>query len=292
MVLLGLHGVADLGTMPADHRFPEDARAHPLGSVSQHIDKDIAHRYAEVSGDWAAHHFDIEVGAGSRFRLRVHPRPVHDGDLHAPTARPAGRRRPGRVARVAVRFASPTPLDSELTVNAYGINENSFAFEAAGNGIDHHHPRKIGTAAMSKPEIGVYLPQMGFTYDQILHRTLRCETAGHRLAVALRPPLRARSARLSLAGGLDPGDRAAQPHRAHPGRTHGAVQPIPSPRGAGEDGHDARPDLGGPASTRHRQRFDRRRAQPGRTGLGNVRRALRTARARRWRFCIRRSPTR
>ena len=31
---------------------------------------------------------------------------------------------------------------------------------------------------MSKPEIGVYLPQMGFTYDQILHRTLLCEQLG------------------------------------------------------------------------------------------------------------------
>ncbi|MGV0792697.1 TIGR03560 family F420-dependent LLM class oxidoreductase [Mycolicibacterium sp. XJ1819] len=31
---------------------------------------------------------------------------------------------------------------------------------------------------MSKPEIGVYLPQMGFTYEQILHRTLRCEQLG------------------------------------------------------------------------------------------------------------------
>jgi alkanesulfonate monooxygenase SsuD/methylene tetrahydromethanopterin reductase-like flavin-dependent oxidoreductase (luciferase family) len=31
---------------------------------------------------------------------------------------------------------------------------------------------------MSKPEIGVYLPQMGFTYDQILHRTLFCEHLG------------------------------------------------------------------------------------------------------------------
>jgi hypothetical protein len=41
---------------------------------------------------------------------------------------------PGRVRRVAVRFASPTPLDSELTVNAFGIEENSFAFEAIANG--------------------------------------------------------------------------------------------------------------------------------------------------------------
>lgn len=31
---------------------------------------------------------------------------------------------------------------------------------------------------MSKPEIGVYLPQMGFTYEQLLHRTLRCEQLG------------------------------------------------------------------------------------------------------------------
>mgnify|MGYP000884080078 CR=1 FL=1 len=31
---------------------------------------------------------------------------------------------------------------------------------------------------MSKPEIGVYLPQMGFTFEQMLHRTLRCERLG------------------------------------------------------------------------------------------------------------------
>ena len=31
---------------------------------------------------------------------------------------------------------------------------------------------------MIKPEIGVYLPQMGFTYDQILHRAQRCDQLG------------------------------------------------------------------------------------------------------------------
>ena len=41
---------------------------------------------------------------------------------------------PGRVARVAVRFSSSTQLDSELTVNAFGIENNSFAFEAVANG--------------------------------------------------------------------------------------------------------------------------------------------------------------
>lgn len=31
---------------------------------------------------------------------------------------------------------------------------------------------------MTKPEIGIYLPQMGFTYQDILHRALRCEEVG------------------------------------------------------------------------------------------------------------------
>ncbi|MGE2718715.1 TIGR03560 family F420-dependent LLM class oxidoreductase [Mycolicibacterium celeriflavum] len=31
---------------------------------------------------------------------------------------------------------------------------------------------------MTKPEIGVYLPQMGFTYEQMLDRTRRCEALG------------------------------------------------------------------------------------------------------------------
>jgi len=41
---------------------------------------------------------------------------------------------PGQVSRVAVRFSSPTPLGCDLTVNAFGIDERSFAFEAAANG--------------------------------------------------------------------------------------------------------------------------------------------------------------
>ena len=210
-------GVADLGSMPADHRFPEDARAHPLGSVSQHIDKDVAHRYAEVSGDWAAHHFDIEVARAAGFDfVFTHGLCTMAICTHRLLGL-LGVDDPGRVARVAVRFASPTPLDSELTVNAYGIRPEFVRIRGGRQRHDNHHPRKIGIAAMTKPEIGVYLPQMGFTYDQTPapHAALRAPR--HRLAVALRPPLRARSARLSLAGSLDPGHRAAQPHRAHPG---------------------------------------------------------------------------
>jgi acyl dehydratase len=134
MVLLGLHGVADLGAMPADHRFPDDARSRPLGSASQHIDKDVAHRYAEVSGDWAAHHFDIEVARAAGFDfVYTHGLCTMAICTHRLLGL-LGVDDPGRVARVAVRFASPTPLDEVLTVNAFGVNQNSFAFEAAANG--------------------------------------------------------------------------------------------------------------------------------------------------------------
>jgi acyl dehydratase len=135
MMLLGLSGVADLGTMPADHRFPDDARARPLGSVSQHIDKRVAHRYAEVSGDWSAHHFDVDVARAAGFDFVF----THGlCTLAICTHRLLdllGVDDPGRVARVAVRFASPTPLDEELTVNAYDIEQNSFAFEVTSRGV-------------------------------------------------------------------------------------------------------------------------------------------------------------
>jgi acyl dehydratase len=135
MVLLGLNGVGDLGSTPSDHRFPDHARANAIGSTSQHLHDRLAHRYAEVSGDWAAHHFDIEVARAAGFDFVF----THGlCTLAICTHRLLdllGVDDPSRVARVAVRFASPTPLNSELTVNAYGIDQNSFAFEAASRGV-------------------------------------------------------------------------------------------------------------------------------------------------------------
>ncbi|WP_099042188.1 MaoC/PaaZ C-terminal domain-containing protein [Mycobacterium neglectum] len=134
MVLLGLQGVADLGSTPADHGFPDDARAHPLGSVTHHIDSDVAHRYAEVSGDWSAHHFDLEVARAAGFDfVFTHGLCTMAICTHRLLG-VLGVDDPGRVRRVAVRFASPTPLECDLTVNAFGISEHSFAFEAVTNG--------------------------------------------------------------------------------------------------------------------------------------------------------------
>ncbi len=59
----GCDELADVGPEPPDHTFPEAARGHLVGSVTQHVDADIATRYAEVSNDWSAHHFDRESSA-------------------------------------------------------------------------------------------------------------------------------------------------------------------------------------------------------------------------------------
>jgi acyl dehydratase len=134
MVLLGLEGLPDLGTMPAEHRFPDAARANPLGSTTHHIDGQTAHRYAEVSGDWSAHHFDIEVARAAGFGfIFAHGLATMAICTHRMLGL-LGVDDPGRVSRVAVRFASPTPLGCDLTVNAFGIDQRSFAFEATTEG--------------------------------------------------------------------------------------------------------------------------------------------------------------
>jgi acyl dehydratase len=135
-MLLGLHSVADVGTMPADHRIPDGARAHPLGSSVQHIDTQVARRYAEVSGDWSAHHFDIDAARRTGFDfLFAHGLCTMAICTHHVLAL-AGVDNPGRVRRAAVRFASPTPLGADLTVSAFGIDKQSVGFEASCNGTN------------------------------------------------------------------------------------------------------------------------------------------------------------
>jgi acyl dehydratase len=135
MVLLGLDGLPDMGTMPAEHRFPDAARSKPLGSTDFHIDKETPQRYAEVSGDWSDHHFDIDAARSAGFDfVFAHGLATMAICTHRLLGL-LGVDDPSRVSRVAVRFASPTPLECDLTVNAHEIDEHSFAFEAAANGV-------------------------------------------------------------------------------------------------------------------------------------------------------------
>ena len=126
----GNDSLADVGPEPPDHTFPDEAREHPVASVVGHVDADQATRYAEVSNDWSAHHFDLEAARKSGFDyLFAHGLctmamctqaavgAVADGD-------------PSRVRRVAVRFASPTRLDEDITVDVFAVDATTYTFEA------------------------------------------------------------------------------------------------------------------------------------------------------------------
>jgi acyl dehydratase len=135
-MLLGLHRMADLGSMPPDHRFPDSARNNPIGAATRHVDGQMALRYAEVSGDWSAHHFDVDAARASGFDfLFTHGLCTMAMCTHQVLAI-IGVDDPGAVGRVAVRFASPTRLGGDLTVAAYGIAPGSFAFEATCDGAN------------------------------------------------------------------------------------------------------------------------------------------------------------
>lgn len=134
MILLGLDGVEDLGEMPADHRFPAPAREHPLGERSQHVPAYSAERYARVSGDWSAHHFDIDVARAEGFGfLFNHGLCTMAMCIHR-VLRIAEVDDPARVRRVAVRFASPMPLGGDLRVRAYRASPDVVVFDASSGG--------------------------------------------------------------------------------------------------------------------------------------------------------------
>jgi acyl dehydratase len=123
-----------VGEPAPDHAFPDDARHRPIGTYSVEIAADMAKRYAEVSGDWSAHHFELDAARRSGFdRLFVHGlctmalcaqgvvHRVADGD-------------PERVRRVAVRFATPAFLGDRLDVRMYDAGPLACAFEADAGG--------------------------------------------------------------------------------------------------------------------------------------------------------------
>jgi acyl dehydratase len=128
------------GKPTPEHAFPEDSRERLLGTWDIDVDEEMARRYAEVSGDWTAHHFDVEASRRSGFeRTFLHglctiglcaqgvAQLVADGD-------------PERIRRIAVRFATPTFLGEQLHVRVYDAGALGLAFEAdsLGAGVITH----------------------------------------------------------------------------------------------------------------------------------------------------------
>jgi acyl dehydratase len=122
------------GAPPPDHSFPEEARAHPAGDYTVDVDTDMARRYAQVSGDWSDHHFDMAAARRSGFdRPFLHGLCTMALCGQAVVEVVAGGD-PEQVRRLAVRFATPTFRGEQLTVRLYEAGPRAYAFEAHAGG--------------------------------------------------------------------------------------------------------------------------------------------------------------
>jgi acyl dehydratase len=101
-----------------------------LAEEAVRVDDEMARRYAEVSGDFSAHHFDVEAARRSGFDAPF----LHGLCTMALCARAVVRTAcagdPSRLRRFAVRFAAPAFLELDLTVRVCGLGPDQFAFEA------------------------------------------------------------------------------------------------------------------------------------------------------------------
>ncbi len=94
----------------------------------------MARRYAEVSGDFSEHHFDLEAARRSGFEGPF----LHGLCTMALCARTVVRTAcaddPSRLRRFAVRFASPAYLGQDLAVRVHALGPDRLAFEARSGG--------------------------------------------------------------------------------------------------------------------------------------------------------------
>jgi len=118
------------GAAAPEHAFPDEARNHPVGSWAVDVDVDMAHRYADVSGDWSAHHFE-----GAAARRSGSDRPfLHGLCTLALCAQGVvdvcAAENVGPLERIAVRFARPMPLGDRLELELCRAGPRELAFEA------------------------------------------------------------------------------------------------------------------------------------------------------------------
>jgi acyl dehydratase len=105
-----------------------------IGEEVIRLEADMVRRYAELSGDFSDHHFDVEAARRRGFAGPF----LHGLCTMALCARAVVRTvcadDPSRLRRFAVQFASPAYLDRDLTVRICRLGEDRYAFEATCGG--------------------------------------------------------------------------------------------------------------------------------------------------------------
>ncbi len=132
-VLLNAAGEAAGEDLP-DHAFPQHAREAPAGDYVVNVDGDLPRRYAEVSGDWSGHHFNVQDARRSGFdRPFLHGLCTMALCAQGIVALVAGGE-PERIRRIAVRFASPVFVGENVEMSLYEAGTRTYAFEADSAG--------------------------------------------------------------------------------------------------------------------------------------------------------------
>ncbi len=125
----------DRGDQLADHNFPESARSSLIGSLSLPTTQDQTFRYAGASGDRSPMHVSDEVAVGLGFPRKFNQGLCTLGVTTRGLIELAADGDPRRVARIAVRFASPTFPGDAIQLSVYEVGKTdqglrSCAFEA------------------------------------------------------------------------------------------------------------------------------------------------------------------
>ena len=134
MFIRGLRGPEDMGPERPQHDFPEEARDRLVVEVVRHVDDDQTLRYRDASGDDNRIHWDEAYAKDANLPGII----VHGlctmamcGSVVVDEVAGAD---PGRLARLAVRFARPVFPGDELSVAVYDVGPGTYAFEAKARG--------------------------------------------------------------------------------------------------------------------------------------------------------------
>ena len=132
-VLLGTTAEPTGPSLP-DYSFSDRERATLRAEDVVRIDAVMARRYAEISGDYSDHHFSVEGARRSGFQAPFLHGLCTMALCTRAVTKAVANRDPGRIRRVAVRFAAPAFLGRDLRVKIFERPDGGFALEATCGG--------------------------------------------------------------------------------------------------------------------------------------------------------------